>query len=269
MEVDVQDEIILSRLWKGKNAHEMESSLIIRKSGKWWRPTRDDPAILHCGVSNSKGIVYNFDTQGLCKSEAGWEDCIAYPLNIDHDLADRILDEEGEHWEKALYDETDCNCFDFAVRILNLVSFLNKLWTKTSLCETLLKTSVATAAASNHCFQLFHEGNGHFIHESNSTSNEGQCAITVAKRVYSFKTKDCPVCFDYSAWRHEFSDEYLSSFGFVKKEGAMEENNAYGCDDGTTMHSNATTPYNYDLYNPFNQARKPATSKKEAEGGWE
>ncbi|KPP68406.1 MKRN2 opposite strand protein-like, partial [Scleropages formosus] len=42
--------------------------------GEW------DNSELHIGISNSKGVVYNYTLTGVRRDESGWEQCVSVPL---------------------------------------------------------------------------------------------------------------------------------------------------------------------------------------------
>ncbi|KAJ8259851.1 hypothetical protein GJAV_G00174200 [Gymnothorax javanicus] len=42
--------------------------------------SEEDDSELHIGITNSKGVVYNYTLTGIRKDEFGWEECISVPL---------------------------------------------------------------------------------------------------------------------------------------------------------------------------------------------
>ena len=96
---------------------------------------------LHVGICDSKGIVYDFDEEGLNKSVEGWPQCIA--VNVVHKNEFQVLSDwdvklsefcDMERWHADSYDEDLNNCFTFALEFLRLL--------KPSLCEDNLKDKV-------------------------------------------------------------------------------------------------------------------------------
>lgn len=86
--------------------------------------------LLHCGISNSKGEVYNFDERGCCKEM--WDlDCLAIKIEDksteDKDNFDQMLEnfhkEEVKRSKKHKYTSLDNNCYSYVVRFLNCIKF--------------------------------------------------------------------------------------------------------------------------------------------------
>ncbi|XP_069031703.1 MKRN2 opposite strand protein-like [Embiotoca jacksoni] len=85
---------------------------------------------LHTGISNTKGLVYNYTRGGVRRDEVGWERCVSVPLvrpDMFHLLAqwDQYLDRfsDGPMWDPAWhrFHEEDQNCFSFCVSFMNSV----------------------------------------------------------------------------------------------------------------------------------------------------
>ncbi|KAK3536523.1 hypothetical protein QTP86_013852, partial [Hemibagrus guttatus] len=62
------------------NGHETQCSFLLgAKEGPWylgeWRDTE-----LHVGLSDSKGLVYNYTLSGVQRDENGWEQCVSIQL---------------------------------------------------------------------------------------------------------------------------------------------------------------------------------------------
>ena len=106
-------------------------------------------SLLHCGVSNSTGVVYHFDEHGLHVSESGWPDCVSVPILpasesvrslFDGASADAgkvscyraLLEDSGAQWDAILrnhhdrhangrirYHSTRYNCFNYVVAFFN------------------------------------------------------------------------------------------------------------------------------------------------------
>lgn len=81
-------------------------------------------ALLHCGISDSKGRVFNFDERGIIAEET-WSEAVCLRLQaIMHPrrLDDAAFDEELLKWhtrallDNAPYHSTLNNCFDHVVR---------------------------------------------------------------------------------------------------------------------------------------------------------
>ena len=116
-------------------------SICIRMSlGSFLDYTRE--SLLHCGISNSQGLVFHFDENGHHRSK--WVECVCYRLDINQmkDLkANETLGtvEKQRRWDDLLlkfhrshetsevpYHNFDNNCYDF------INSFLNRAFMHTS-----------------------------------------------------------------------------------------------------------------------------------------
>ncbi|NXQ56495.1 MKROS protein, partial [Anthoscopus minutus] len=83
---------------------------------------------LHVGITNSKGVVYNYDQEGVHRAGSGWEQCISIPL-VQPDMWellqqwDNLLEEFSleEAWLPHRYQEQQHNCFTFALAFVNRV----------------------------------------------------------------------------------------------------------------------------------------------------
>ncbi|XP_050184271.1 MKRN2 opposite strand protein [Myiozetetes cayanensis] len=99
------------------------------------RPTRgaflrgyDGSSDLHVGITDSRGVVYHYDQEGVHRAHCGWEQCICIPLvqpqsgQLLHHW-DGLLEEfaEGEAWLPHRYDEQEHNCYTFALAFINHV----------------------------------------------------------------------------------------------------------------------------------------------------
>nr|XP_009482410.1 PREDICTED: MKRN2 opposite strand protein [Pelecanus crispus] len=88
----------------------------------------DGKADLHVGITNSNGVVYNYNEEGIHRAETGWEQCISIPL-VQPDMFgllqqwDKLLEEfsVGDAWLPHRYDEHDHNCYTYALAFINSV----------------------------------------------------------------------------------------------------------------------------------------------------
>ncbi|XP_010182679.1 PREDICTED: MKRN2 opposite strand protein, partial [Mesitornis unicolor] len=88
----------------------------------------DGKSDLHVGITNSNGVVYNYNQEGMHRAETGWEQCISIPL-VQPDMFgllqqwDKLLEEfsVGEAWLPHRYEEHDHNCYTFALAFINSV----------------------------------------------------------------------------------------------------------------------------------------------------
>ncbi|NWY47380.1 MKROS protein, partial [Sylvia atricapilla] len=81
---------------------------------------------LHVGITNSKGVVYHYDQEGVHRAASGWEQSISIPL-VQPDMWelqqhwDSLLEEFSweEAWLPHRYEEQQHNCFSFALAFVN------------------------------------------------------------------------------------------------------------------------------------------------------
>lgn len=85
--------------------------------------------LLHCGLADSAGRVYNFDESG-CHVDSDWHESISIPVAAPH-LSDEQWDAELDRHHKAEltfkayrpYKQLQNNCYDYVIRFLNGVKF--------------------------------------------------------------------------------------------------------------------------------------------------
>ncbi|KAM9408144.1 LOW QUALITY PROTEIN: MKRN2 opposite strand protein-like [Pholidichthys leucotaenia] len=85
---------------------------------------------LHTGISNTKGVVYNYTKEGVRRDQSGWERCVSVPLvrpDMFHLMAqwDQYLERfsDSPMWDPAWhkFDEDEHNCFSFCLQFVNSV----------------------------------------------------------------------------------------------------------------------------------------------------
>ncbi|XP_074860977.1 MKRN2 opposite strand protein isoform X3 [Carettochelys insculpta] len=88
----------------------------------------DGSTDLHVGITNTNGLVYNYNETGIHRAELGWEQCISIPL-VQPDLNsllnqwDKYLEDfsTGEAWFFHRYDEHHHNCYTYALTFINCI----------------------------------------------------------------------------------------------------------------------------------------------------
>eukprot|EP01126_Amoeba_proteus_P035287 TRINITY_DN3553_c0_g1_i14.p1 TRINITY_DN3553_c0_g1~~TRINITY_DN3553_c0_g1_i14.p1 ORF type:complete len:223 (+),score=51.17 TRINITY_DN3553_c0_g1_i14:62-670(+) len=91
-------------------------------------------SLLHTGISDSKGNVFNFDSRGICiDAPERWSPSLSIRLSCTtiSDLEwDRLLllhvEEEREREKKRRYHQINNNCYDFVMRFLNFINYENR-----------------------------------------------------------------------------------------------------------------------------------------------
>jgi len=89
--------------------------------------------LLHCGITDSQGNVYNFDQRGPRKDSKKWTRCIAQRLNHpaldDKHWDEQLMEhnkEEKRREKSAGYRDLSNNCYDYIIRFLNNIKFGDK-----------------------------------------------------------------------------------------------------------------------------------------------
>jgi len=84
---------------------------------------------LHIGITNSLGVVYDFDRNGVNIRPDGWVQClVVLTLELDdwmrRDSWDLRLEEYSTMscWRKESYSEVMCNCYDYVLGFLSLMN---------------------------------------------------------------------------------------------------------------------------------------------------
>lgn len=82
---------------------------------------------LHVGVTNSRGVVYEFDERGITVGAKDWNQCIRIRVIL-NDSADEVMygtwDEQlsdfvmNQCWTRTCYNEVTHNCYDFVLYFL-------------------------------------------------------------------------------------------------------------------------------------------------------
>ena len=123
-------------------------SIIITDSFKELNPIDyTQTSILHVGISNSKGKIYNFwnkykvDTE---KSDSMWKYVINIPLEyniLDNETFDELVENSKKQQELLYpkYDQLNNNCYAFICRLLNDLYYMNKTWTKEELAINVIE----------------------------------------------------------------------------------------------------------------------------------
>ncbi|XP_062441434.1 MKRN2 opposite strand protein [Rhea pennata] len=112
-----------------RRGHRQRGAFVLRPAaGAAFLGGYDGKSDLHVGITNTNGIVYNYDEEGIHRDETGWEQCISIPL-VQPDMFgllhqwDKLLEEfsAGEAWLPHRYEEHDHNCYTYALAFINSV----------------------------------------------------------------------------------------------------------------------------------------------------
>lgn len=109
---------ILIRKTHGSFAHE-----------EW----QQDQSFMHCGVSNSRGIVFHFDEEGK-HEDITWRECVSIPL-LSHGTfssssspfstppSSSQLDSELQRYHSSFVGDKDSSCFTYLCDLLNSLDY--------------------------------------------------------------------------------------------------------------------------------------------------
>ena len=160
------------------HSKEKPHSIVIKpSSGSFFESTEsilnED---LHVGICDSKGVVYDFDEDGMNKSSDGWPQCIAVKVVEKKDfqilsLWNSTLQEFSEtaKWNAENYDEDTNNCFTFALEFLRVLQpsiCSDSLKDKVTFCENLLLPYTKSAAKYLHIYEKLSLEGGIIVEKS-------------------------------------------------------------------------------------------------------
>ncbi|XP_024915898.1 MKRN2 opposite strand protein isoform X2 [Cynoglossus semilaevis] len=112
------------------NGHKTSCCLLIAPAQDNFNRDFTGTSDLHTGISNTKGVVYNYTQTGVHKDQSGWEHSVSIPLvrpDMFHllDQWDNYLDRfsDGPMWDPVWHSfhEDDHNCFSFCLNFVNTV----------------------------------------------------------------------------------------------------------------------------------------------------
>ncbi|NXJ70891.1 MKROS protein, partial [Rostratula benghalensis] len=111
-----------------RHGHRQPRAFLLRPTAGTFLGGYDGKSDLHVGITNSHGVVYNYNEEGIHRAESGWEQCISIPL-VQPDMFellqewDKLLEEfsVGEAWLPHRYEENDHNCYTYALAFINSI----------------------------------------------------------------------------------------------------------------------------------------------------
>jgi len=181
--------------------------LIITKSFNILDPgTYKTNDILHIGLSNSKGIVYNF--WGSYKKEDQqknkiWRKVVNVTLDSIVHLNDKefdtLLDEDlkNQRINYPYYDQMENNCYSYVVRFFNMINYALTQWNKEALALNLLVPKLDVLNKYCYLYQkLVREEKGVICEEVNT----GKIMYSVCDKCEETLVgmrKRCVVCQDF------------------------------------------------------------------------
>lgn len=113
---------------------------------------------LHIGVTNSEGIVFEYDKVGLVVNDySKWMNCIAINIIpsswINHWNETLKIMIKDPKWKSENYDEVSMNCFNFVIEFINNLKYINTNFIdKETICENLILPKLGDALTYNSLF---------------------------------------------------------------------------------------------------------------------
>ncbi|XP_007517202.2 MKRN2 opposite strand protein [Erinaceus europaeus] len=110
------------------NGHREPCAFVLRPTYGTFLREYDGRSDLHVGVTNTRGLVYNYTELGVRQELEGWEQSVSVPLLQPSMLAlrdqwDRYLDDFSASgtWLPHRYHEETHNCATFALAFINCI----------------------------------------------------------------------------------------------------------------------------------------------------
>ncbi|XP_053233676.1 MKRN2 opposite strand protein isoform X1 [Podarcis raffonei] len=110
------------------NGHRERCSFLLKPTTGTFLRGYDGSSDLHVGITNTNGLVYNYNETGVNIAEHGWEQCVSVHL-VQPDMYgllnqwDTYLEQfsAAEIWLPHRYEEHLHNCYTYALTFINCV----------------------------------------------------------------------------------------------------------------------------------------------------
>ncbi|KFO27463.1 MKRN2 opposite strand protein [Fukomys damarensis] len=110
------------------NGHQEKCCFLLRPTQGTFLREYDGKSDLHVGITNTNGVVYNYDGRGVQRDRTGWEQSLAVPLLQPgmlglQDQWDRYLEDFSAHgaWLPHRYEEDHHNCYSYTLTFINCI----------------------------------------------------------------------------------------------------------------------------------------------------
>ncbi|CAK9821903.1 MKRN2 opposite strand protein [Anthophora retusa] len=141
------------------NAKYEPTSIVVRPSEGTFLNDYHIADDLHIGITNSDGIVFEYDKEGLIVNDcAKWTNCIAINIipssweNHWNETLKLIL--KDTKWKSENYHEMTMNCFNFVVEFINNLQYMNvNFVNKETMCDKLILPKLQDAIKYNSLFK--------------------------------------------------------------------------------------------------------------------
>ncbi|XP_069340514.1 MKRN2 opposite strand protein isoform X1 [Eulemur rufifrons] len=110
------------------NGHREKCSFLLRPTQGTFLREYDGRSDLHVGITNTNGVVYNYNACGVQRDGAGWEQSVSVPLVQPSmyglmDQWDKYLEDFSTSgaWLPHRYEEDRHNCYTYTLTFINCV----------------------------------------------------------------------------------------------------------------------------------------------------
>nr|XP_004651477.1 MKRN2 opposite strand protein [Jaculus jaculus] len=110
------------------NGHHERCSFLLKPTQGTFLREYDGRSDLHVGITNTNGVVYNYNMHGVQRDEVGWEQCLSVPLVQPSmfglvDQWDKYLEDFSATaaWLPHRYEENHHNCYSYTLTFINCV----------------------------------------------------------------------------------------------------------------------------------------------------
>ncbi|XP_008059617.1 MKRN2 opposite strand protein [Carlito syrichta] len=110
------------------NGHQEKCSFLLRPTQGTFLREYDGRSDLHVGITNTNGVVYNYNAHGVQRDKTGWEQSISILLLQPNmyglmDQWDKYLEDFSSlgTWLPHRYEEDHHNCYSYTLMFINCI----------------------------------------------------------------------------------------------------------------------------------------------------
>ncbi|XP_053544990.1 MKRN2 opposite strand protein-like [Bombina bombina] len=108
------------------NGHGEQFSFVLKPTKGLFISEYDGCSDLHVGITSSQGVVFNYNETGVHRDATGWDQCVSVllvPPDV-HNVRSQWDDylerfSAADRWLPQRYEESDHNCYTFALTFVN------------------------------------------------------------------------------------------------------------------------------------------------------
>lgn len=166
--------------------------------------TYSNTDLLHIGISNSKGVVYNFWNEYKKDKDdvKMWKKVIN--ITLDHltlnDVEfDKCLDEDIKIQKKKYpkYEQLGNNCYSYICRFLNSIKYANIEWTKEKLAITIIENKIMFFDKYCSIFKKLYYDNSIVVEDVGSSNYTYSCCDGCNEMIIEGQRNRCMTCHDF------------------------------------------------------------------------